>query len=190
MLLLFVLRHPLWDWTSQLQNSGLLFPPITKSLVWNKGNHSKIHKKITPHIAPAGRHSSCPKVPTLSVSAQGSSLTLQPIFYFKFVAEQAFPCQESSHSTDTCLGNTSDTLAPLNPGSLQKDTNVASLWYLHLSGITRKPVHPQNPHRNPRPGKQQHSQTEGHGAATQGDFTPMLLALGNVSRAVKESLKV
>lgn len=51
-----------------------------ESLVWNKvgwrntalGKHAKIHMKITPHVAPAGRHSSCPNAPTFSVSAQGS----------------------------------------------------------------------------------------------------------------------
>lgn len=55
-------------------------PHHLKSPVWNKvgwrnttsGKHSEIHMKITPHVAPAGRHSSCPNVPTLSVSAQGS----------------------------------------------------------------------------------------------------------------------
>lgn len=139
-----------------------------------------------PHENTTSHCSSCPEVPTLSVSSQGSALTPQPIFYFIFVAEQVFPCQGSSHSTDTRLGNTSDTLAPLNPGNLQTDTNVASLCYLQLSGTTRKPVHPQNPCGNPRHGKQQHSKQR----AMEVTVPSLLLALGNVSRSVKESLEV
>lgn len=64
--------------TSKLR---IAFPPChQRSLVWNKagwrnttsGKHSKTHMTITPHLAPAGRHSSCPNAPTFSVSAQGS----------------------------------------------------------------------------------------------------------------------
>lgn len=60
------------------------------------------------------------------------------------------------------------------PDKEKKVANVASLWYLHLSEITRKAVHPQNSHGNPRHGKAAALPNRG----TQDDFTPRAAGSG------------
>lgn len=183
--------------TSKLR---IAFPPChQRSLVWNKagwrnttsGKHSKTHMTITPHLAPAGRHSSCPNAPTFSVSAQGSFTDTLAHVLFHICCRAVVPMlgviPQHWHMAWQYHWHT----YTLESWKSQKKTQMwPSLWYLHLSGITRKPVHPQNPHGSARHGKAAALPHRGTRRwLPRMTLPPVLLALDNVTRSVKEPPK-